>query len=69
MPSHQPDPTDQSGPPGQPRRPRPAQEELLPFRPWMLALAVLLACALGVAIMEDLRAPRELWAQASVHPR
>ena len=66
MPSHQPDPTDQSG---QPRRSRPAQEELLPFRPWMLALAVLLACALGVAIMEDLRAPRELWAQASVHPR
>ena len=66
MPSHQPDSTDQSGPP---RRPRPAPEELLPFRPWMLALAVLLACALGVAIMEDLRAPRELWAQASVHPR
>jgi hypothetical protein len=35
----------------------------------MLALAVLLGCALGVAIMEDLRAPRELWAQASVRGR
>jgi hypothetical protein len=32
----------------------------------MLALAVLLACALGVAIMEDLRGPREVWAQADV---
>jgi hypothetical protein len=52
-------------PTDQPQRPRGSQEEFLPFRPWMLALAVLLACALGVAIMEDLRAPRELWAQAS----
>jgi hypothetical protein len=35
----------------------------------MLALGVLLACALGVAIMEDLRAPRDMWAQASVSGR
>jgi hypothetical protein len=56
-------------PPDQPPRPRGSQDEFLPFRPWMLALAVLLACALGVAIMEDLRAPRELWAQASVRGR
>ncbi len=48
---------------------RPATEEFLPFRPWMLAVAVLLGCALGVAIMEDLRAPTELWAQASVPAR
>lgn len=51
------------------RRQRSQPEEFLPFRPWMLALAVLLACALGVAIMEDLRAPRDLWAQASVRGR
>jgi hypothetical protein len=35
----------------------------------MLALAVLLGCALGVAIMEDLRAPRDMWAQAGGHGR
>ena len=51
------------------RRPRSHQDEFLPFRPWMLALAVLLACALGVAIMEDLRAPQDMWAQADVHGR
>jgi hypothetical protein len=56
-------------PPDQAGRPRAAQDEFLPFRPWMLALAVLLGCALGVAIMEDLRAPREMWAQASVRGR
>lgn len=53
-------------PPQHPPRTRPPPEEFLPFRPWMLALAVLLACALGVAIMEDLRGPREVWAQADV---
>jgi len=53
-------------PQGQRRGP---PEEFLPFRPWMAALAVLLACALGVAIMEDLRAPRDLWAQATVDHR
>lgn len=56
-------------PPDPANRPRGPQEEFLPFRPWMLAVAVLLACALGVAIMEDLRAPRDMWAQASVHGR
>jgi hypothetical protein len=56
-------------PPDQAPRPRGSQDEFLPFRPWMLAVAVLLACALGVAIMEDLRAPRERWAQASVRGR
>ena len=35
------------------------------FRPWMLAAAVLLACALGIAILEELGAPREMWAQAT----
>jgi hypothetical protein len=28
----------------------------------MLALAVFTACALGIAIMEDLRSPRDMWA-------
>jgi hypothetical protein len=50
-------------PPDRPRTPRPPPAELLPFKPWMLALAVFVACALGVAIMEDLRSPRDMWAQ------
>jgi hypothetical protein len=37
---------------------------LLEFRPWMLALAVFLACALGITLMEQFRDGRELWAQA-----
>jgi hypothetical protein len=37
-------------------------EDALAFRPWMLAAAVLLACAIGVGVME-LRRP-VLWAQA-----
>lgn len=37
----------------------------LAFRPWMLAAAVLLACALGIAVMEHLHA-REMWAQLSM---
>ncbi len=37
---------------------------LLEFRPWMLALAVLLACALGIAVMEQFRDGRSIWAQA-----
>ena len=45
-----------------PRAPRKPPEELLPFKPWMLALAVFLGCAIGVAIMEDLRSPRDQWA-------
>lgn len=40
-------------------------EELLAFRPWMLALAVLLGCALGIAVMEEMRSPREMWAQVT----
>ena len=55
--------------PEQPERSRGRTDEFLPFRPWMLALGVLLACALGIAIMEDLRAPRDMWAQASVSGR
>lgn len=31
----------------------------------MLALAVLLACAIGVAVMEQVRDARAMWAQAS----
>ncbi len=36
---------------------------LLEFRPWMLALAVLLACALGIAVMEQVGDARAIWAQ------
>jgi hypothetical protein len=36
---------------------------LLEFRPWMLALAVFLACALGIAVMEQFDG-RVMWAQA-----
>lgn len=42
-------------------------EELLAFRPWMLALAVILGCALGVAVMEELRSERVMWAQVTPH--
>jgi hypothetical protein len=57
-------------PPAPPSKPRQVPKELLPFKPWMLALAVFTACALGVAIMEDLRGPRDLWAQnGAVHRR
>jgi hypothetical protein len=45
-------------------------EDALAFRPWMLGAAVLLACALGVGIME-LRRP-VMWAsvdqQSSARP-
>jgi hypothetical protein len=37
---------------------------LLEFRPWMLALAVFLACALGITLMEQFRDGRVMWAQA-----
>ncbi len=36
--------------------------DLLEFRPWMLALAVFLACAIGIAIMEQVRDARDMWA-------
>jgi hypothetical protein len=52
-----------------PRKPgQPAQrplDRLLEFRPWMLALAVFLACAIGVAIMERSRDDGQMWAQAA----
>jgi hypothetical protein len=38
---------------------------LLEFKPWMLALAVFLACALGVAVMEQFRDARAMWAQVT----
>jgi hypothetical protein len=38
---------------------------LLEFRPWMLALAVLLGCALGIAVMEQVRDARSIWAQVT----
>ena len=37
----------------------------LEFRPWMLALVVFLACAIGIAIMERSRDDDQMWAQAS----
>lgn len=40
--------------------------ELLEFRPWMLAFAVFLACAIGIAIMETSRENADMWAQARV---
>ncbi|HEX9051962.1 MAG TPA: hypothetical protein VF841_15640 [Anaeromyxobacter sp.] len=42
---------------------------LLEFRPWMLALAVFLACALGIAVMEQFREGGVLWAQAEPQQR
>lgn len=38
--------------------------DLLEFRPWMLALAVFLACAIGIAIMEQVR-QEPVWAQVT----
>jgi hypothetical protein len=37
--------------------------DLLEFRPWMLALAVFLACAIGIVLMERVREARDQWAQ------
>jgi hypothetical protein len=52
-----------------PRKPGPAAQRpldrLLEFRPWMLAIAVFLACAIGVAIMERSRDGGQMWAQAT----
>ncbi len=39
-------------------------EELLEFHPWMLALAVFLACAIGIGVMEQLRERPQMVAQA-----
>ena len=49
----------------EPRHRAVGPRELLEFRPWMLALAVFLGCAIGIAIMEQARDPRSMWAQAS----
>jgi hypothetical protein len=49
--------------PTQDRAPWYGASRLLEFRPWMLALAVFLACALGIAIMERFDG-RVMWAQA-----
>jgi hypothetical protein len=38
---------------------------LLGFRPWMLALAVFLACAIGIAVMEQFRDAASMWAQVA----
>jgi hypothetical protein len=40
-------------------------QELLEFHPWMLALAVFLACAIGIAVMEQLRERPPMVAQAT----
>ena len=48
-----------------PRAPRFSPSVLLEFRPWMLAIAVFLACAIGVAVMEQVREARAMWAQAA----
>ena len=42
-----------------------AARGLLEFKPWMLALAVFLACALGVAVMEQFRDAQSIWAQVT----
>lgn len=49
------------------RDPLLAAKGLLEFKPWMLALAVFLGCALGVAVMEQFRDARSIWAQVSAH--
>jgi hypothetical protein len=41
-----------------------AAKGLFEFKPWMLALAVLLGCALGVAVMQQFDS-RAMWAQAT----
>jgi hypothetical protein len=40
-------------------------EDLLGFHPWMLALAVFLACAMGIAVMEGLRQRPPVVAEAT----
>jgi hypothetical protein len=50
--------------PSEHRDPLLAAKGLLAFKPWMLALAVFLACALGIAVMQQFD-ERALWAQAT----
>jgi hypothetical protein len=47
------------------RDPLLAAKGLLEFKPWMLALAVFLACALGVGVMEHFRDASSVWAQVT----
>ncbi len=42
-----------------------AAKALLEFKPWMLALAVFLGCAIGVAVMEQFRDAQSIWAQVA----
>jgi hypothetical protein len=51
--------------PSEHRAPLFTAKGLLDFKPWMLALAVFLACALGVAVMEQFRDARSMWAQVT----
>lgn len=44
-------------------------QQLLEFHPWMLAMAVFLGCAIGVAVMEQLRDRPPVVAQATSHSR
>ena len=55
---------ERTNPPGQ-RTPFFTARALLEFRPWMLALAVFLACALGIAVMEQFRDAASMWAQVT----
>lgn len=48
----------------EPRVPLFDEKGLLGFRPWMLALVVFLACAIGIAVMEQFRDADSMWAQA-----
>jgi hypothetical protein len=50
--------------------PRPVRRllVLLEFHPWMLALVVFLACAVGIVIMEQLRERPQVVAQATIRP-
>jgi hypothetical protein len=52
--------------PGEHRAPLFDSKGLLGFRPWMLALAVFLACAIGVVLMEQSRDARAMWAHAQI---
>jgi hypothetical protein len=47
------------------RDPLHAARALLEFKPWMLALAVFLACAIGVTVMEQFRDAQSIWAQVT----
>lgn len=47
------------------RDPLIAARALLEFKPWMLALAVFLGCALGIAVMEQFRDAQSMWAQVT----